>query len=1425
MAAHLVESRLAHGVNAHGSGRADVLSPYMRDARLSPSDLSLGAAVLTRAIAPKRRLAISSMWSALRQTTKYRSGRFGTCAHASSWSRVVIVGILTAFPMWGAASLTLPQRVRAASIDCNANGIADDRDTLPLQFDAGIRFPAGGTTVSVAAADFDGDGDVDFAVTSLLDGTVSILLNNGFGLLGAPKPVRVGGSATGIVAADLDGDGVADLAVATSSAVTVLHNDGHAGFTQVAKLAADSTVESITVADFDRDGHPDLAFSSFAGTVFIAHSMGDGNWKSPVVVPLTAPNGAVAAADLDSDGDADLVLGNGTSIALNNGDGTFAPPIAGPIQPGSRFLPTAVAIGDLDHDGDVDLALPIEGPRGLNTVIIELNRGDGTFLPGVTISLPAAVSSSNKQLTIAIGDIDGDGDLDLAVANNYALVTSVLRNGGDATFAPPENYVTGSGSSVLLRDVDGDGDLDLAVLAGPLVLTYNDGQGRFVSAPLRPVPERTDPLGGPVCVVAADLDGDGLPDLATANRADNSVSILRNQGGRSFAPPTSIRVADAPSWIAAADVDGDGRIDLAVTSYANQLTLLHNNGSGQFAVASTLPVQYPSRVEFARLHSDANPGLVVASGQLLDVFRNAGNGQLAQAPAVDLHRFITALAVADFDRDGKDEVVVAHNFERAISLVTFQNDGTAAVATFDTPEQPIGIAALDVDADGAVDVVVSNDSPNVIAAITPLTLLRNDGTGHLLPPVDLPLGIGGPITGADLDGDGRIDFVIRSTVVRNYGLDIVPRPIDFAVWPDVAMSIVADLDGDRRPDIVVAHSGSGAISAVDPGGLSLLWNETLPASSRDCNLNRVPDECEVPAHDCDANSIPDDCEVDSDHDAVPDACDHCPGKDDRADSDADGTPDCLDGCPTDPAKLQPGQCGCGRPDIDTDGDAVPDCIDNCPDTPNPMQEDRDHDGVGDACDQCPDDRAKRAPQLCGCGQPETDSDGDGTPDCLDECQTDANKVHPGVCGCGRSDLDGADGDGDGVPNCIDLCPGSDDRIDTDADGIPDCADECPTNPALPSSAEPLVYIASEGTNEVLVLDAATNRWVGRIPVGARPVAVEASADARWVFAANFGSDSVSIIDTTSQTVTHTIDVAAHPVALAQAGDGASIYVASYGYGTGTLTVIDPALQSVRGTIAVGGSPLGIAVSPDGRFAFVANGSGGLRVIDTTTGEQVQQFGFGFVSAVSATHDGSGIWDLGNVLSFIDLHTGIVTGVGGFRGTGDILVSPRDDLIYATPAEAQGLLIIDARSRVVVSQVPLGRPGGSIGATPDGERVYVTGLTAAAIFGVGPPSSAVSVIDTALHDVVEMPRIGSHTTGIAVTPRWAKDANRDAVITVADVTAAVDAVQRMEQHALVPDANRDCRLDQDDVAAIVCAVFREDCLHASSPRATRADGGR
>ncbi len=172
---------------------------------------------------------------------------------------------------------------------------------------------------------------------------------------------------------------------------------------------------------------------------------------------------SVATGDLDGDGDLDLVTANfheGTiSVLLNNGDGTFA----ADVKYEAGFEPASVAIGDLDDDGDLDLVVSSGGGADLNgylpgTVSVLLNAGDGTF-PSQTIH-----GLGIRPFSVALGDLDGDDDLDMAIAISGSDSVEIMFNNGDGTFVLGAFLPTGDFPGfIVIGDLNGDGDLDLAV--------------------------------------------------------------------------------------------------------------------------------------------------------------------------------------------------------------------------------------------------------------------------------------------------------------------------------------------------------------------------------------------------------------------------------------------------------------------------------------------------------------------------------------------------------------------------------------------------------------------------------------------------------------------------------------------------------------------------------------------------------------------------------------------------------------------------------------------------------------------------------------------------------------------------------------------------------------------------------------------------
>jgi hypothetical protein len=215
-----------------------------------------------------------------------------------------------------------------------------------------------------------------------------------------------------------------------------------------------------------------------------------------------------------------------------------------------------------------------------NNVSVLLNNGDGTF------GAPVDYGVGSSPTSVAVGDFNGDGALDLAVTNGAANNVSVLLNDGHGGFQAAVNYAVGSGpTSLAVGDFNGDGKPDLAVTestSNEVGVLLNKGDGTFQAAVNYRVGEK------PGSVAAGDFNGDGKLDLAVANNLSNTVSVLLGQGNGSFQAAVSYEVGGLPDSIIVGDYNGDGAPDLAVVSSNAGVTVLLNLG-GTFVTMSSAP--------------------------------------------------------------------------------------------------------------------------------------------------------------------------------------------------------------------------------------------------------------------------------------------------------------------------------------------------------------------------------------------------------------------------------------------------------------------------------------------------------------------------------------------------------------------------------------------------------------------------------------------------------------------------------------------------------------------------------------------------------------------------------------------------------------------------------------------------------------------
>ncbi|MFC1679203.1 FG-GAP-like repeat-containing protein, partial [Elusimicrobiota bacterium] len=330
---------------------------------------------------------------------------------------------------------------------------------------------------------------------------------------------------------------------------------------------------SVAAGDYDKDGDLDLAFAvQGAGEHFIARNMGAGVFSTFTLTGSGGDDSTTAAwGDFDNDGDLDLAIANSSNqdedLWRNDGGGVFTE-VAGAFSTGGSAQPNSLAWGDYDNDGDLDLAVAHSG--GTNEYVAR-NEGDGTFT-----SIEIA-GTGGDSYAVAWGDYDNDGDLDLAVANYSAQDDFLIENKGVGVLekvAP--NPLGGTGlntTSVAWGDYDNDGDLDLAFAnySGEEYIARNDGGGTFATFLIAGTAGTNSRD-----VAWADFDVDGDLDLFVMNTSQPDY-IGRNDGGGTFAKVVlsgTVSPGLAGVW---GDFDSDGDLDTAVAVTSQGDYILRND--------------------------------------------------------------------------------------------------------------------------------------------------------------------------------------------------------------------------------------------------------------------------------------------------------------------------------------------------------------------------------------------------------------------------------------------------------------------------------------------------------------------------------------------------------------------------------------------------------------------------------------------------------------------------------------------------------------------------------------------------------------------------------------------------------------------------------------------------------------------------------
>ncbi len=713
----------------------------------------------------------------------------------------------------------------------------------------------GASTIStgayfVAAGDINGDGKSDLVAVNRSANTVSVWLGNGAGgFTQSGGSITVGSSPTGVVVADLNRDGRADLAVSNSGSntVTILLQNANGTFSpsSASPVAAGSLPQYITTGDFNGDGIPDLAVVDFSSND-VKILIGDGVGGFPTALQHTVGVGTApwfaTVVDFNGDGKADLAVSNGgssnASLFLGNGDGTFTGWNTLAVGSSAR----SIATGFFDGDSRLDVAV---GNYNNNTVSVFVQNSAGTgFIQKADVTLPGGAN----PWTVVAGDFNADGKTDLAIGAFSGNSVYLYLGNGDGTFrlATGSPFSTGNGpGSLVIGDFNGDGTPDLAIA------NQNDSTITFLvgtNSTTTTLAVSPNPVSWGV--QGAFLTATVTPAAATGQvtfYADSTVlgtATLSNGSATYIAfgfPPTATTFR--------ARYQGSAGYLGSASSVVTET--VHFTGGGALSNSGSITQASTRNVSVADLDGNGRPDFVSANSAAgtVSVWYN-NNGGITAGPVVTVGTNPFASVIGDFNRDGKPDIAVVNFGSANVSILlqgannTFSVSGSVAVGT-----NPIQIASGDFNGDGLIDLAVANYGPGT------LTILLGNGDGTFRQPSGSPIStVANPqfIGVADLNGDGIADLVVTGAgnsnnvaVLLGNGTGGFAAGVGgtFSAGQDARSVAIADLNGDGKLDLAITGFYTDNVTILlqksDRSGFNSGNAISLPAGSNPLSVVAV----------------------------------------------------------------------------------------------------------------------------------------------------------------------------------------------------------------------------------------------------------------------------------------------------------------------------------------------------------------------------------------------------------------------------------------------------------------------------------------------------------------------------------------------------------------------------------------------------------